>query len=199
MTTPLETAELLFGHTDQENALVVPDYPFGFHLRCKIRYWIETHPKHGDRFCSQTTNPKVAGERWNKPKKSTYCEVGVMFREEGTGHIKWTGLHSWPKAPQLEVFERRCWEHLNVHQRSRLHHLIMLHKVMALRELVREVLDAAEQRGRDAYAVEGATRVAPAGLWVDGPVAFDPQLAVKAWYAGWDKAADAAALAAVCG
>jgi hypothetical protein len=67
----------------------VEDYPYGFRLRTKIRYWIET-TKMGDRFVSQTLNPKNG--QWNKPKKSTYCKVGVMYLDENN-HVKWTGLH----------------------------------------------------------------------------------------------------------
>lgn len=62
-------------HTSPETAYVVEDYPYGFRLRCKIRYWIEAHPRHGFRFVSQTTNPKVSGEVWNKPKASIYSDV----------------------------------------------------------------------------------------------------------------------------
>lgn len=34
--------KVLSGHTSPETAYVVDDYPYGFRLRCKIRYWIET-------------------------------------------------------------------------------------------------------------------------------------------------------------
>lgn len=84
--------KILKGHTSAATAYVVDDYPYGFRLRCKIRYWLEHKPKHGVRFVSQTTNPKVAGERWNKPKASTYSDYGVMLLNEENGHITWTGL-----------------------------------------------------------------------------------------------------------
>ncbi len=42
-----ETTELLFGHTDETTAYVVDDYPFGYKLKCSIRYWIETDAKRG--------------------------------------------------------------------------------------------------------------------------------------------------------
>ena len=66
---------VLNGHTSAETAYVVNDYPYGFQLRCKIRYWIETRKGHGMRFVSQTTNPRWAVEGWNKPKASTYSRV----------------------------------------------------------------------------------------------------------------------------
>jgi hypothetical protein len=53
-------------HLSPETAYLVSDYPYGFRLRCKIRYWLEHHPKRGTRFVSQTTNPNAAGEVWNR-------------------------------------------------------------------------------------------------------------------------------------
>lgn len=86
----------LTGHVSPETALVIDDYPYGFRLRCKIRYWLEYRKGHGFRFVSQTTNPKKAGEVWNKPKASTYTMLGVMVRNETPGdefgHITWTGV-----------------------------------------------------------------------------------------------------------
>ena len=88
--------KILSGHTSPETAYVVDDYPYGFRLRCKIRYWLEDVPKKGTRLCSQTTNPKVAGEVWNKPKKSTFAYVaGVMIQDESNGHIGWTTLSEY--------------------------------------------------------------------------------------------------------
>lgn len=66
----------LYNHTDENTAYVVDNYPYGFRSRTKIRYWIET-TNYGDRFCRQTLNPKT--NKWNKPKKSTYSAVMVMF------------------------------------------------------------------------------------------------------------------------
>lgn len=76
----------LFGHTSPDTAYVIDDYPYGFRLRCKMRHWIETTPKQGQRLVSQTTNPKVEGEVWNKPKKSTYDAVKVLALNE-VNHI----------------------------------------------------------------------------------------------------------------
>lgn len=85
---PVQT--VLSGHTSPETAYVVTDYPYGFRLRCKIRYWIET-TKHGQRVVSQTTNPKKPGEVWNKPKASTYTDLRVLFLDEN-GHVANEGL-----------------------------------------------------------------------------------------------------------
>jgi len=75
-------------HDSEETALIVDNYPYGF-KRTKIRYWIET-TKNGDRFVSQTLNPKT--QKWNKPKKSTYSNVMVLTIENETGYIK---TYSW--------------------------------------------------------------------------------------------------------
>ncbi len=84
--------QLMYGHVSQETAYVVDDYPYGYTLRCSIRYWIETSPKFGDRFCSQTINPKKSGEVWNKPKKSTYYKMMFMYKDAEKGHVNWNAI-----------------------------------------------------------------------------------------------------------
>jgi hypothetical protein len=97
--------EILKGHISPETALEIPDYPFGFRLRCKIRYWLEYKSKKGFRFCSQTTNPKRIGEHWNAVKSSTYSRYGgVMLRNPENGHICWKGLSEYDELPIDESF-----------------------------------------------------------------------------------------------
>lgn len=96
--------KLLSGHTSPETAYVVDDYPYGFTLRCKIRYWLEFKPKQGFRFVSQTTNPKRPGEVWNKPKASTYCKFGgAMFLDENE-HVKWAGLSQYCSGAEAKAW-----------------------------------------------------------------------------------------------
>lgn len=83
--------KLLFGHVSPETAYVVDDYPYGFRLRCKIRYWVEYKPKHGQRFMFQTSNPKK-GHIWNTPKPGIYCPILIMTKDETNGHISYTSL-----------------------------------------------------------------------------------------------------------
>lgn len=92
----------LTGHTSPETAYVVDDYPYGFRLRCKIRYWLEHDQKRGFRFCSQTTNPKKSVEVWNAPKKSTYTMLAVMGLNDD-GHVTWTGcsVYDFDKLEQF--------------------------------------------------------------------------------------------------
>lgn len=94
---------ILSGHTSPDTAYVVSDYPYGFQLRCKIRYWLETNKK-GTRFLSQTTNPKCSGEVWNKPKASTYSEIsGAMYLDEN-GHVQWQGLNTYAEHDKCTDF-----------------------------------------------------------------------------------------------
>ena len=86
--------KILPGHTSEKTAYVVDDYPYGFRLRCKIRYWLEYKSGYGFRLCSQTTNPKLSTEFWNKPKKSTYSDLGVMGLDE-QAHVTWIGITSY--------------------------------------------------------------------------------------------------------
>jgi hypothetical protein len=48
----------------------------------------------GQRFCSQTTNPKLSYEHWNKPKKSTYVTLAVIYRTVEDGYIHWAGYNT---------------------------------------------------------------------------------------------------------
>lgn len=82
---------ILKGHISPETAYVVDDYPYGFRLRCTIRYWLDCHPKRGVRLSSQTSNPKRGG-MWNKPKTSTYCLFGGCMYLDDNKHIQWSGL-----------------------------------------------------------------------------------------------------------
>jgi len=96
--------KLLTGHTSPETAYVVEDYPYGFRLRCKIRYWVEFKPKKGFRFVSQTTNPKRPGEVWNKPKASTYSLFGgAMFLDENE-HVQFSGLSEYSDGAEAKAW-----------------------------------------------------------------------------------------------
>ncbi len=98
--------EVLTGHVSPDTAYVVDDYPYGFTLRCKIRYWIET-TKHGQRVVSQTTNPKRTDrEVWNTPKASTYSNVRVLFLNDENGHVENNALSFYATSAQIAGFEQ---------------------------------------------------------------------------------------------
>ncbi len=95
-------------HTSPESAYIIEDYPFGFRLRCKMRVWIESDKKKGMRVCRQTSNPKVEGEKWNAPKKSTYETIKVLFIDSETGYIEsegWNATYSHDGGQFLSEFE----------------------------------------------------------------------------------------------
>lgn len=94
---------VLSGHTSQETAFRVADYPYSWKLRCQIRYWIET-TKHGQRVVSQTTNPKKAGEVWNKPKASTYSNLRVLYIDDSNGHVENDGLTFYADNAKIDAF-----------------------------------------------------------------------------------------------
>lgn len=88
--------------TSPETAYVVEDYPYGFKLRCKIRYWLEYKPNKGYRFCTQTLNPKTL--KWNKPKLSVYSDFMVLVKDEVTGYISYDSLHISDSVDKFNKF-----------------------------------------------------------------------------------------------
>tara|TARA_R100001443_G_scaffold6664_2_gene15629 strand:- start:7349 stop:7882 length:534 start_codon:yes stop_codon:yes gene_type:complete len=85
----------------------VDNYPWGFRLKTKRRYWIET-TKHGDRFCYATLNPK--NNQWCKPKKSTYKAVMVMNTEisHNKTYVSYDSIMvGWSNAAEVCKFEHQ--------------------------------------------------------------------------------------------
>ena len=99
--------KLLTGHISPETAYVVEDYPYGFRLRCKIRYWIEYKAKKGFRCVSQTTNPKRPGEVWNKPKASTYSLFGGAMYLDENEHVQFTGLSEYSDGAEVTAWTEK--------------------------------------------------------------------------------------------
>ena len=89
-----QPARILTGHVSPETAYVVDDYPYGFKLRCTIRYWIDINPKRGARCMTQTSNPKRPGT-WNTPKASTYSRFGGALYLADAGHVHFAGMHEY--------------------------------------------------------------------------------------------------------
>ena len=88
-----------------ENSVEVENYPWGFRLKTKKRYWIETN-KRGSRLVSCTLNPK--NNQWCKAKASTYSQVGVLTSEikDGKNFISWTGLSIYASDKDIVEFTR---------------------------------------------------------------------------------------------
>ena len=88
-----------------DNSIEVNNYPWGFRLKTKVRYWIET-TKRGDRFVKCTLNPKTGN--WCAEKKSTYDAVMVMTTDEKDNKtfVSHKGLSvGWSDAVQVAKFE----------------------------------------------------------------------------------------------
>jgi len=124
---------VLSGHTSQETAYLVEDYPYGFRLRCQIRFWIETN-KNGSRVVSQTSNPKKPGLVWNKPKASTYTPLRVLFIDEN-GHVVNEALSFYADSAKIAAFEAAFGEALTSDRDQK---VLTLMKVMAAKSEARE-------------------------------------------------------------
>lgn len=123
------TKTYLLGHTNEQNALIVDNYPYG-RLRTQKKYWIESAPKKGDRLCEQTKNPKYGN--WNKPKKSTYTCIGVLYKNE-IGHVKWEGVNAYEGRKAAEFINNIGGiEKLNELQRT------MYNSLMGINEVKRD-------------------------------------------------------------
>ena len=99
--------EYVYGAKDFDTAVEIGNYPWGFRLRTKVRYWIETTNR-GDRFVKCTLNPKT--NQWCKPKKSTYDAVMVMTKkvEDDKTFIKYISISvGWSDAVQVANFEHK--------------------------------------------------------------------------------------------
>lgn len=101
--------KILKGHLSPETAYVVDDYPYGFRLRCKIRYWLEVHRAHGVRLVAQTTNPK-RGHAWNQPRKSTYSRFGGCLYLDEQGHVQHAGLSEYSDFKETKAWIEKYGE-----------------------------------------------------------------------------------------
>lgn len=117
----------IFNHTET-NPLIVNDYPYGFKLRTQIKYWIETTPKKGDRFCSQTLNPK--NNKWNAPKKGTYSCLAFMYLDD-KNYIQYSHVTIYSNRQKVEEFINEIGgiEKLNTEQKKIYNSLMGINEV----------------------------------------------------------------------
>ena len=90
-------------HISAETAYCVNEYPYGFRLKCTMRYWIEFKPKKGFRLWMQSSNPKRPGT-WNKPKTGTYSLFGAALYLDPEGNVKCAGLSEYANVEECEAF-----------------------------------------------------------------------------------------------
>ena len=117
----------IYGHESQETAYTVKDYPWGFSLRTEQRYWIESKKGQGQRFVTQTLNPKNG--KWCAPKKSTYSKVIMMYLDENN-HVKYTALGIYDKKETIEKWVEKHKENLTDFQKNQLISLLAYNNVM---------------------------------------------------------------------
>lgn len=106
----------------ESNPLVAEDYPWGFKLRTKQRYWVETKATHGQRFVYQTLNPRT--NHWCKPKKGTYSAIVIPYVRKEDGHIKYTGISRYAEVDTMEAFLANHKDYLDTYQLSALNGMI---------------------------------------------------------------------------
>lgn len=116
--------KILENQPTEENPYIVENYPYGFRLRTKIKYWVET-TKNGQRFVSQTLNPKTAV--WNKPKKSTYSQILLIGLDE-KNHVTYTGISLYSLEETLE-FEKKYKKYFNEYQKQEMTNMIKMLEV----------------------------------------------------------------------
>jgi hypothetical protein len=95
----------LNGHVSEETAYVVEDYPYGFKLRCTIKFWLEYNAKKGYRFCSMTKNPNNGV--WNAAKKSTYSLGVANMYLDSNNHVAWSAVTGNDGYEAIYKFVRR--------------------------------------------------------------------------------------------
>lgn len=93
----------LYGHTSEETAYLIADYPYGFTLRCQKKVWLEYRAGKGYRLVSRTSNPKKGGI-WNKEDKSTYSAIAANLFLDDQGHCHHVGISGWEDQAKLEKF-----------------------------------------------------------------------------------------------
>lgn len=104
---------VLKGHTSQETAYVIADYPWGFKFRTQQRIWLET-TKNGTRVCRQTMNPKTS--RWCNPKKSTYSVMFLLLLDTTTRHVHTTGFSKYDSVDSILKFKNKWLKDLTEEQ-----------------------------------------------------------------------------------
>ena len=118
----------IYNAVDFDTAIEVNNYPWGFRLKTKVRYWIESNNK-GDRFIKQTLNPKT--NKWCNPKKSTYNAVEVLYFDDNN-HVKGYAISKYGvNEKELKNFISNIdYNSLNLLQKKQIEMIKSVNKVM---------------------------------------------------------------------
>jgi hypothetical protein len=92
--------------------IAVEDYPYG-RLRTTAYFSLEYRKGHGFRTVFQTVNPKNG--RLNAEKKSTYYPCMLMYRDNETGHIKYSiyGMNGRTDLNEVAAFLAENWHNFS--------------------------------------------------------------------------------------
>jgi hypothetical protein len=120
--------EILKEQPTEQKPYIVDNYPYGFRLRTKIKYYVET-TKNGQRFVSRTLNPKT--NLWNKPKKSTYDQIILIGLEDNTKYVRCVRLStSYRTEAEAVKFFEKYGEYFSEYQKTEFKGIIGLLKVL---------------------------------------------------------------------
>jgi len=124
-----DNKKYIYNAVDFDTAIEVNNYPWGFRLKTKVKYWIESNNK-GDRLIKQTLNPKT--NEWCKPKKSTYSEAMVMTskQENDKTFISYEQISNFSNIKEVSLFENTHKNHLTDRQLKKICKLKSFHGVM---------------------------------------------------------------------
>jgi hypothetical protein len=111
-----EDMEIFYDAKDFETAIEVDNYPWGYTLKTKRRYWVESN-KRGDRAVYVTMNPKTG--KWCKPKANTYTAVLAVTRDDDTGRVGFQGVSKYAAADEIaDALDWMDFEKLNDFQKA---------------------------------------------------------------------------------
>jgi hypothetical protein len=113
----------------------VDNYPYG-RLRATAFFGLEFKQGKGFRTTFQTINPKNG--RLNAVKCSTYGEIIVMYKEEGTGHIKYKHISIYHKEDYNKVakFVHENFNLFTPEQISYIYSLFIMHTKATAKAMV---------------------------------------------------------------
>ena len=123
-----DNKKYIYNAVDFDTAIEVDNYPWGFRLKTKVKYWVESNNK-GDRLIKQTLNPKT--NEWCKPKKSTYNAVEVLYFDENN-HVKGYAMGKYgTNEEELKTFISNIdYNSLNLLQKKQIEMIRSINKVM---------------------------------------------------------------------
>ena len=85
-----DNKKYIYNAVDFDTAIEVDNYPWGFRLKTKVKYWVESNNK-GDRLIKQTLNPKT--NKWCAVKKSIYILMKITMLKA----MQWENMEQMKK------------------------------------------------------------------------------------------------------